>query len=393
MQQKPLVTCSYGWKRTFVLYQDHLDVDGTIYSLDNLVHVRSIYRTVINIPSVRLELRFRKKDVVLRGIAAIDDAKKVIEYLDTYCSDTKRVTSHLHWSRTRQDEASPVQPLPTSVTSTTEAIGVVPASLLSFPALQEEVVGSDDRSMQDHAQAETSPIEAPSWLRDLDQHVVYTRQQQLTQANRSLRKYGSDLQERTQHAEATTLPSVSVPLRLHVQEVAHYCINATLCSETPVSSREQQMRFTYAATDHGKLILTNKRMIYMGRTGQLILDYAQLTHVSRLRNAIVFSADHWTQRHVLEMSRPLECAMYLDGILRQFQRQSVQNNVLTAQQSMNELAQRHTYVHSTRTTQPRYAAYSRQMAAMRPIKPAIELADVETLSLSMLNHAEMEVVE
>jgi len=385
MQSKPLVTCSYGWKRTFALYQERIDVDGTSYALDDLIHVRSVCRTVLNIPSVRLELRFRKKDVVLRGIAAIEDAKRVIEYLDTYCADAKRITSRLRWSRTRQDTLQG-KPPDTSATATTDEMAALAESLLPYAASQISVDAADDRNMQSYTQEVDTPLETPIWLQDLEQHVVYTRQQQRTQSNRSLRRYGFDVQELARKAEAETLPSVSVPLRLLPHEEAHYCTNATLCNETPLASQEQ--RFTYTTADHGKLILTNKRIVYLGRTGQLVLDYAQLTHVARLHNAIVFSADSWSVRHMFEVGRPLECAMYLDNILRQFQREAAQHKPSEFEPSLRQI-----YAHHTRTTQPRYVAHTRQTTALRHIKPAIELADIETLPLSLLKHIEMEVAE
>ncbi len=379
VSNKPLVTCNYGWKRTCVLYHNRIDVDGTIYALDDLVHVRSIYRIVMNIPSIRLELRFRTKDVILRGIAAIEDAKSIAAYLDTYCADTTYTASRLRWNRNRQES----QPVRTPTTLTTERLESVSHSL--HPLSRE--ASTTAKTIQEHTQAATAPIEAPIWLRDLEQHVVYTREQQHTKAHRSIRKYGFDVQELAQQVEADTLPSVAVPLRLLPQEIAHYCTDATLVRETPAALQSQQTRFTYTVTDHGRLILTSKRMIYMGRTGQIILDYARLTHVSRLPNAIVFSADHWSKRHVFEMSRPLECALYLDKVLRQFQRQAVPYATHVTPQPIYEPTLQH-----TRTTQPRYTAHSRQTTNIQFNKQVVELEDIETLPLSLLNRS-VEVVE
>jgi hypothetical protein len=399
MQLKPLVTCSYGWKRTFALYQDRINVDGTVYSLDDLVHVRSVYRTVLSIPSIRLELHFRKKNVVLRGIAAIEDVKRVVEYLDTYCADARRVTARLRWSRKR-----PAVTLEQHVDtpSTPEAIEALPEPrrpqrsplhvgetryvgetlAVSLVPLKDEAPIKELQKSHKQKQTEALPEDTPIWLQDLEQHVIYTRQQRSTQMNRSLRRYGVDVQALAHHAEAETLPSVSVPLRLLPHEQAHYCTNATLCNETPVAPQ----RVTYTTADHGKLILTNKRVVYLGRTGQIVLDYAQLTHVARLHNSIVFSADSWSVRYKFEVQRPLECAMHLDSILRQFQRKVERQRFSEFEPTLREL-----YAHSTRTTQPRYA--TRSTITMRHVKPAIELADVETLPLSLLNSVDMEVVE
>ena len=67
------------------------------------------------------------------------------------------------------------------------------------------------------------------------------------------------------------------------------------------------------------LILTNLRMIYMGRRSQIVLDYGRLLHISRLRGAIAFQATHWYRREIFELRRPLECAMYIETILTHFQ--------------------------------------------------------------------------
>jgi hypothetical protein len=81
-------------------------------------------------------------------------------------------------------------------------------------------------------------------------------------------------------------------------------------------------RYTYIARDHGVLILTSERMIYIGRRSQIVLSYARLLHVSRLRGAIAFMADHWSRREIFELQRPLECTMYLEYILQRFQERS-----------------------------------------------------------------------
>ena len=73
---------------------------------------------------------------------------------------------------------------------------------------------------------------------------------------------------------------------------------------------------TYPAQDHGLLILSNKRIVYLGRKSQIVLDFAHLLHVSRLRGAVAFEADHWQKRVIFALSRPEECAAYVEAILR-----------------------------------------------------------------------------
>src|SRR5207248_9938624 len=100
-------------------------------------------------------------------------------------------------------------------------------------------------------------------------------------------------------------------------ERAHYSIDATLCSEPTGGT----IRYMYPPKDHGKLILTNKRLVYIGRKNQIVLDYARLFHVSRLRGAIAFQAEHWYRREIFQVRRSLECIMHLESILRRFQRE------------------------------------------------------------------------
>ncbi len=363
---KPLVTCCYGWKRTCVLYNDRIDVDGTMYALDELVQVRTMYRTVMNVPSVRLELRFRKEDVILRGIAAIEDAKSIVEYLETYCADTSSMSSRLRERRNYEDM---------STTGRMETVARFHRE--DTPSITSEM-------MQVQAQATTAPIEAPAWLQNLEQHVIYTREQRRTKAYRSIRKYGFNVQEAAQEADADTLPSVAVPLRLLPQETAHYCTEATLSRRTPASNEQ-----TSSAMDHGRLFLTSKRAIYMGRTDQIVLDYTRVTHVLRLQNAIVFSTDSGSRHHVFEMQLPLQCALHLDGILRQFQRH--QSAVSVPQLPSYQSGLQH--AHATRTGQLRHAAHSRQTVYAHASKHVVELEDIETLPLSLLiQHAEVEEV-
>jgi hypothetical protein len=78
------------------------------------------------------------------------------------------------------------------------------------------------------------------------------------------------------------------------------------------------------------MILTSERMIYIGRRSQIVLSYARLLHVSRLRGAIAFMADHWSRREIFELQRPLEATMYLEYILQRFQEHSAVQRAVMA---------------------------------------------------------------
>lgn len=278
--ERAIVVFAFGWGQQFRLYQDHLYVRGKYYSLYDLIRVHPVYRTVMGIPSARLELQFGQKKLVLRGIAAVKDVQKAIEYLIPWCSgfDPSAVQAEakqprlegrteapvsLHWSRTGQDE---------------DTRKILPESR---PALHEY-----------------SPV---------------TRQE------KSLRLVSAH--------QRNTLPIVSVPVRLSADEQAHYSTQATLCGERIGAGSNERKGYAgsvYPAQDQGMLILTNKRMIYIGRRSQIVLDYTHLMHVSHLRGAIAFEADHWQKRAIFEVPRPSECARYMGIILECFRRDELE---------------------------------------------------------------------
>src|ERR1700724_413616 len=100
-----LVVCAFGWGKEFRLYANYLVVDGKNYRLQELIHVHSRFRTVLGVSSASLELRFRAKKMTLRGIAAIDDVRRVVEYLTPWC---KPLDATFHERDTRPVET----PLP-----------------------------------------------------------------------------------------------------------------------------------------------------------------------------------------------------------------------------------------------------------------------------------------
>lgn len=118
-----------------------------------------------------------------------------------------------------------------------------------------------------------------------------------------------------------SLPIVRVPVRLLVGEYAHYSTSATLCSERTGREQEGHRHDAgyYPARDHGMLILTNRRVIYIGRTNQIVLDYHNLLHFSRLRTAVAFQAEHWQKRVIFTIPQPIECALYIEAILHRLQ--------------------------------------------------------------------------
>lgn len=236
-----LVVCAFGWGKEFRLYAEYLVVDGKHYRLQELLHVQSTCRTVLGVPSASLELRFKSKKLTLRGIAAIDNVRKVVAYLTPWC---KSLDMTFHERETR-----PVE----------------------------------------------TPLPEPDWKRQ-------TRKEKSWRLPETSKQY----------AQVHTMPVVAVPVRLAPGEEAHYSTPATLCGE----HIQETSRYSYPAQDHGLLILTARRIIYIGRKSQLVLDYARLLHVSRLRGAIAFEAEHWRKRVIFEVPRPDECATCVETIMR-----------------------------------------------------------------------------
>ncbi|MGH2493882.1 MAG: hypothetical protein ACRDIV_04175 [Ktedonobacteraceae bacterium] len=234
-----LVVCAFGWGKEFRLYTDYLVVDGKYYRLQELTYVHSTCRIVLGVPSASLELRFRSKNLSLRGIAAIDDVQRIVEYLTSWCKPTD-ATFH---------------------------------------------------------ERDTHPVETSV-------PVPYEERRTQKLKSRRLPETGK------QFAQVDTLPLITVPVRLARGEGAHYSTQATLCGERI----QDTSRYTYPAQDHGLLILTGKRIIYIGRKSQLVLGYARLLHVSRLRGAVAFEAEHWQKRVIFEVPRPEECATCVETI-------------------------------------------------------------------------------
>ncbi len=328
--QKPLVTCDYGWGRSLKLYEDFLDVDGTLYALNELMQMHALYRRVMNISSLRLELQFGVKHLILRGITANEAAEQVVAHLKNYCPGATITTSPSVKGRVKLVSNKRVA---TSVSET-----------------------QTEPEQRVEANRETV-TETPRWLLDLA-HDMQRMQTRKAQRANSL-PGNTDLEdaEREQlalHLQADTLPSLTIPipLRLAPGEQARYSIEATLCAELLSDGSSESPSYSYPAKDQGTLILTNRRLVYMGRRGQRVLGYARILRVSRLRGAVALltdmseragvqkneqigvhmgimgtegvmnyaptRAEQRTQREIFQVSRPLECALYLDHLLRQF---------------------------------------------------------------------------
>jgi hypothetical protein len=300
--ERAIVVCVFGWGQVFRLYQDYLCVKGRNYALRELTSIRPTYRRVMGISSARLELQFGKRKLTFRGIAAVEDAQKVVKYLTQWCINLD---------------------VSTSVASLTGLSGHKQKNtgeLQFLHALAEcDPVTQDNISLKELAQAVTAPVETPHWeyISNAGTLEPHSGKYEHSPTLRRKRRIRGEHAHFDRFLEEDTLPTVSVPVRLLPGEHAHYCTDATLCGERIGES----VRYTYPALDHGTLILTNKRMIYIGRRSQIVMDYARFLHISRLHGAVAFEADHWNKRVIFEVREPLECTMYTECILQRFRQE------------------------------------------------------------------------
>ncbi len=325
-REPPIAVCAYGWGQEFQLYANYLTVSGTTYPLSDLTHIHPIYQQVMGISSVRLELHFGEQKITLRGIAALEEAQKAVDYL----------------SRHYLGFVQPEQPQSGTGVSNTSSRTIVrkvqekpmPETLPVVQGAGARLTHTQDFWIQTIAQAPTAKTETPNWQR-FRQEQRERRQRRIC-VERSLREHGFDVTTLSRRLKEKTLPEVCVPIYLLTGEHAHYSTDATLCGE-PSSDA---VRYTYPAKEHGTLILTNKRLVYIGRNSQIVLDYGQLLHISRLRGAIAFQAEHWYKREIFEVPRSLECTMFLDHILERFQQEqprvAVTNNYVQYNQHVEE---------------------------------------------------------
>ncbi|GHO94380.1 hypothetical protein KSF_044280 [Reticulibacter mediterranei] len=310
---EPLLECKYGWGQHLRLYPEYLDLDGSLYPLNDLLCVSPVYQQFLGIASARLEIAFQRKTLVVRGIAEVDVARKIVEYL------MQQLTYLL--LKDESDGASSEMVAVQHPPATTASWPAYFSGDLSIPLSSSPLVlpacyppCTEERVLRERASATTLPIETPYWQR-VHQEQRQRRFKRL-QTERSLREHGFDVEKLAQDLQQGLIFPIQVSVHLFAGEYAYYCTEATRSGEL-LSSGEQLRR---KGDDYGALIFTNERMIYLGRRGQIILGYAHLLYVSRMRRAVAFMAEHWKEREVFEVPRPLECTMYLEYLLQAFQK-------------------------------------------------------------------------
>lgn len=302
---EPIVVCRYGWGRLLRLYQNYLDLNGTSYALSELIRVQPIYRRICGISSVRLEVYFKTHQEILRGIADVAAVQEIVAYLAHRCplANTDNV------SHAEVCCATPVEES-------------VQASILSGRAQNNfweysPVIVGYVSALGEQAQALVVALASPPrYLRSQAAAQVHQEQRlkrlKRLQAERSKREHGFDVAALELRLRLEGLPCLTIAPRLLAGEVAHYRTDAVLCGPVSSSYMYEQQR----TKDHGMLILTNMRLIYLGRKLQIVLKYAQIVHVIPLHGSVELLTCLAAGRQLFEMRRPLEFTMYLAHILQ-----------------------------------------------------------------------------
>lgn len=328
MSYEPILECTFGWGQLLRLYPDYLDIQGVSYALADLIQFKPVYRRLIGMASMRLELQFKSAQVVVRGIADMDAALKLLVYLNSYCP-------------VREDEPggralSPLRP----VTVNAPALVLPDATQGRFweycPSSNEQptlyagpfdAVVDDSRNDESSAAGERfnssvslpAMIDAvPGWPWTDERHAQHIERLQSLQAAREVHLHGFDVEELARRLKELPLPVVMVPIHLPPGEVAHYATSSML-SDISSSRTSTSRQDRFKARDRGMFILTNKRVIYLGRKHQMVVGYEHLVQASYIPGAIVLFAAYWPDRKFFAMKRPLECSMYFEHILQKFQ--------------------------------------------------------------------------
>jgi hypothetical protein len=310
----PIIECVYGWGQVLRLYDDHLDIGGTSYALMDLVAAHPMYYRVMGVSSARLDLCFKQKKVIVRGIAATETVQRVASYLNTFCCLQTPVSEVPVIGSARVDQSQWYVDVTKEKRQTDEVLQVRTTQQASRVTDGIEY----NRQTDEYHQGERSKVASlrlPHW--QLIGQEQRQRRIKRVQAERVRREHGFDVEQLALRLQSETLPQVYVPTHLLADECAHYYTNATLCEE-PLPGVKQPV---YRVKDQGMLIFTDRRMIYIGRRRQFVLDYRRLLHVSRLQGAIAIMSENWAQRELFEMRFPLECTMYLDAILLRYRKE------------------------------------------------------------------------
>lgn len=340
--EQALLNCTFGWGKTCSLYDDSIEIAGKSYDLRDLTSIHPSYRSFFGVSSARLELSFGLHRLVLRGIADLETAHQIVSHLQPYCSTAPQVAhTRLKSSRGRT--------LARAQAKAWERTNKLPAVLNASSGSASRATETPGASQHVPAPAQEStfveepPTDEPLSLAALPKAPLTDRSltpgetlEAFVRIAHNLSTYASPLPTmlwqpphtpRLQpplHSihlipphqkfdscsmpvpvvKSSVLPVIHVPVRLQYGEYAHYSIGAALCSDRI----SRAVGATYPPVDQGLLILTNRRVLYLGKRCQFTLAYTHLWYVSLLRSAIALHIERQFRRIIIELEHPREWA-------------------------------------------------------------------------------------
>ncbi len=348
---RALLDCTFGWGRTCRLYEDSIEVAGKAYNLHDLTSIQPTYRKLFGIPSASLELSFGLQRLTLRGIPEPDKVRLIVSHLLTYCSlqmeperhssrspqarDLARAQARA-WERTHKLPIvahSPRKALMDEVFMEGELeletlripVSLQPAPVEPTPDHDEPILSLDsDELLEELPHASEQPTTTLiSTMLEQSVPEIYPPSPQSSLMPRLQPPLRSVHLVHPQHRaldscsmpampvlKSSALPIIHVPVRLQPGECAHYSIGATLCSDRAISSSQT----SFQPLDYGLLILTNRRIFYVGKRCQLVLPYIHLWYVSLLHTAIALHIEGQFRRIIIEVDHAQEWASRIDQL-------------------------------------------------------------------------------
>ena len=337
-----LLDCTFGWGKTCRLYEDSIEIAGKVYKLDDLTSIHPIYRNILGIPSARLELSFGQERLVLRGISDLETARRLVSHLLARCStqavperprsrsaksrDLVRAQAKA-WERTNKLPTPSCAPQETQLDPGSKDVSTLSSRPLihaqSLPPAQPPCIEIDETARPtqsllalsktlDVSEQPTNllmPCEYSDALFPTESQPVHLPCLQpplrpIHLVNSAQKKLDSSPIPAVFAPKASVLPVLHVPIRLQLGEYAHYSVGATLYSDR-ILDAEQAL---YQPLDPGLLILTNRRILYLGKLSQLILPYTHFWYVSLIQNAIVLHIKQQFRRIIIEVEHAQEWA-------------------------------------------------------------------------------------
>ncbi len=343
--KQALLNCTFGWGKTCHLFYDSIEIADKSYNLKDLTSIHPSYRVVFGVPSARLELSFGLDHLVLRGIADLDSARLMVSHLQPYCS----TAPHATYARSRSSRS---RNLAREQARVWERTNKIPAILV---LQKESKLSSYSSGPLQHADASTDqsdfgeepPTDKALSLAEVPKAPVEDTSltpsetlEAFAQLASNLSTYASPLPTELWQpphtprfqpplhsvhlippnqkfdsssmpvpvVKSSVLPIIHVPVRLQHGECAHYSIGATLCSDR-ISSPTHA---TYPLLDNGLLILTNRRVLYIGKRCQFTLAYTHLWYVSLLHTTIALHIEGQFRRIIIELEHPHEWASRIE---------------------------------------------------------------------------------